>query len=31
VTTIHGVHHIDRGYDDLCGRLHAVGADIVRC
>ncbi len=30
VTTITGVHHIDRGYDDLVGRLRAVGADIVR-
>jgi UDP-N-acetylglucosamine 1-carboxyvinyltransferase len=29
-TTISGVHHIDRGYDDLVGRLRAVGADIER-
>ncbi len=29
-TTITGVHHIDRGYDDLVGRLSAVGADIQR-
>jgi UDP-N-acetylglucosamine 1-carboxyvinyltransferase len=29
-TTISGVHHIDRGYDDLVGRLAAVGADITR-
>jgi len=29
-TVITGVHHIDRGYDDLVGRLTAVGADIVR-
>jgi UDP-N-acetylglucosamine 1-carboxyvinyltransferase len=29
-TTITGVHHIDRGYDDLVGRLNAVGADIER-
>jgi UDP-N-acetylglucosamine 1-carboxyvinyltransferase len=29
-TTITGVHHIDRGYDDLVGRLQAVGADIER-
>jgi UDP-N-acetylglucosamine 1-carboxyvinyltransferase len=29
-TTITGVHHIDRGYDDLVGRLRAVGADIDR-
>ncbi|MFZ8998834.1 MAG: UDP-N-acetylglucosamine 1-carboxyvinyltransferase, partial [Ilumatobacteraceae bacterium] len=27
-TTITGVHHIDRGYDDLVGRLRSVGADI---
>jgi UDP-N-acetylglucosamine 1-carboxyvinyltransferase len=29
-TTISGVHHIDRGYDDLVGRLRSVGADIER-
>lgn len=29
-TVISGVHHIDRGYDDLVGRLAAVGADIRR-
>jgi UDP-N-acetylglucosamine 1-carboxyvinyltransferase len=29
-TTITGVHHIDRGYDDLVGRLNAVGASIER-
>jgi UDP-N-acetylglucosamine 1-carboxyvinyltransferase len=29
-TTITGVHHIDRGYDDLAGRLRSVGADIER-
>ncbi len=29
-TTITGVHHIDRGYDDLVGRLSAVGAEINR-
>jgi UDP-N-acetylglucosamine 1-carboxyvinyltransferase len=29
-TTITGVHHIDRGYDDLVGRLQSVGAGIVR-
>jgi UDP-N-acetylglucosamine 1-carboxyvinyltransferase len=29
-TSITGVHHIDRGYDDLVGRLRAVGADIER-
>lgn len=31
VTTISGVQHIDRGYDDLVGRLQSVGADITRC
>jgi UDP-N-acetylglucosamine 1-carboxyvinyltransferase len=29
-TTISGVHHIDRGYDDLVGRLQGVGAAIER-
>ena len=29
-TVITGVHHIDRGYDDLVGRLSAVGASIER-
>ena len=29
-TVISGVGHIDRGYDDLVGRLAAVGADIRR-
>ena len=28
-TVISGVSHIDRGYDDLVGRLAAVGADIT--
>ncbi|MEO6570776.1 MAG: UDP-N-acetylglucosamine 1-carboxyvinyltransferase, partial [Ilumatobacteraceae bacterium] len=30
ITTITGVHHIDRGYDDLVGRLRSVGAGIQR-
>jgi UDP-N-acetylglucosamine 1-carboxyvinyltransferase len=30
VTTITGVHHIDRGYEDLVGRLASVGAVISR-
>ena len=30
VTTVSGVQHIDRGYDDLVGRLAAVGAGIER-
>lgn len=29
-TVVHGVHHIDRGYEDLVGRLVSVGADIER-
>jgi len=29
-TTISGVHHIDRGYDDLVGRLASLGADVER-
>ena len=30
VTEISGIGHIDRGYDDLVGRLAAVGAEISR-
>lgn len=29
-TVITGIHHIDRGYDDLVGRLQNLGADIER-
>ena len=29
-TVVSGVHHVDRGYDDLVGRLVALGADIER-
>jgi UDP-N-acetylglucosamine 1-carboxyvinyltransferase len=29
-TEIHDVHHIDRGYDDLVGRLIGLGADVTR-
>ena len=29
-TSVAGVHHVDRGYDDLVGRLTALGADIER-
>ena len=29
-TTLMGVEHVDRGYDDLVGRLAALGADIER-
>ncbi len=29
-TVLHGAEVIDRGYEDLDGRLRAVGADIVR-
>jgi UDP-N-acetylglucosamine 1-carboxyvinyltransferase len=29
-TTIAGVRHIDRGYDDLVGRLRGIGAEIER-
>ena len=29
-TVLHGAEIIDRGYEDLDGRLRAVGADIVR-
>ena len=30
VTTVAGVDHVDRGYDDLVGRLRSLGADIER-
>jgi UDP-N-acetylglucosamine 1-carboxyvinyltransferase len=29
-TVIGEIHHIDRGYDDLVGRLSGLGADITR-
>ena len=29
-TLVSDVHHIDRGYDDLVGRLASLGADIAR-
>jgi UDP-N-acetylglucosamine 1-carboxyvinyltransferase len=29
-TNIDGVHHVDRGYEDLVGKLRTLGADIVR-
>jgi len=29
-TVVTGVHHVDRGYDDLVGRLVGIGADIER-
>ena len=29
-TTVSGVEHIDRGYDDIVGRLSALGASISR-
>lgn len=27
-TTIHDAHHLDRGYQDMVGRLRGVGADV---
>jgi|SRR5690554_3679375 len=30
VTEIHDVYHIDRGYDDIDGKLEALGAEIWR-
>jgi len=27
-TEIEGVHYIERGYEDIIGKLRAVGADI---
>ncbi len=29
-TVIHDIHHIDRGYEDLVGRLRSIGANIER-
>jgi len=29
-TNVHRIYHLDRGYDDLEGKLAALGADIVR-
>jgi UDP-N-acetylglucosamine 1-carboxyvinyltransferase len=29
-TTIAGAHHVDRGYDDLVGKLASLGADVER-
>lgn len=30
VTEISDIHHIDRGYDDLVGRLASIGANVAR-
>lgn len=30
VTEVNGVHHVERGYDDIVAKLKAVGADIWR-
>jgi UDP-N-acetylglucosamine 1-carboxyvinyltransferase len=29
-TVVHDAHHIDRGYEDLAGRLRSLGADVER-
>jgi len=29
-STIHNIHQIDRGYENIDGRLNALGADIQR-
>ncbi|WP_165061668.1 MULTISPECIES: UDP-N-acetylglucosamine 1-carboxyvinyltransferase [unclassified Adlercreutzia] len=29
-TTVHGVGHIDRGYENYVGKLSALGADVIR-
>ena len=29
-TTVTGVHHIDRGYEDYAGKLRSLGADVTR-
>jgi UDP-N-acetylglucosamine 1-carboxyvinyltransferase len=28
-TVVHDAHHLDRGYEDLAGRLSSLGADVV--
>jgi UDP-N-acetylglucosamine 1-carboxyvinyltransferase len=30
VTEVRGVHHVDRGYEDITGKLAALGADVER-
>ena len=30
VTEVRGMHHVDRGYEDLRGKLSALGADVER-
>ncbi|MCR4425322.1 MAG: UDP-N-acetylglucosamine 1-carboxyvinyltransferase [Firmicutes bacterium] len=30
-TTISGVNHIDRGYENICGKLASLGARVARC
>lgn len=29
-TVVHDAHHVDRGYEDLVGKLAAIGADVER-
>ena len=29
-TTVGNLHHIDRGYEDIVGKLQSLGADIQR-
>jgi UDP-N-acetylglucosamine 1-carboxyvinyltransferase len=29
-TTIEGLEHVDRGYDDFVGRLRSLGANVER-
>jgi UDP-N-acetylglucosamine 1-carboxyvinyltransferase len=30
MTTVEEIVHIERGYEDIVGKLRAIGADIVR-
>jgi len=30
-TKVSGIHHIDRGYENFCEKLSAIGAQIERC
>jgi len=29
-TVVSGAHHVDRGYEDMAGKLTALGADVRR-
>ena len=29
-TRVHNIKHIDRGYEDYCGKLEQLGANVTR-